>query len=210
MVPTFRTVGEVLTTVADAARKALALFDGDSSARAYLDGATDRIDLELRMRELDRPRRSAGVYPTNFSMNLETRHATTLPAASGYDIGFGPARTLANAGDRIGCRDDRRQHRLRIQAMARRVCLEGFQIDPQRRALGAGARQAEDRAGAAIEHHAHALPGADRSVGRVLVGEIVNPGYGQGAEYLAGKRRQAGPERAHQLVAQSAVDRFVD
>ena len=69
MVPTFRIAGQVLATLADAARKALALFDGDASARAYLDGATDRIDLELRMRELDRPRRSAGVYPTNFSMN---------------------------------------------------------------------------------------------------------------------------------------------
>jgi hypothetical protein len=69
MIYALRIAGQTLATVTRVAQETFAFFDGDATARAYLNGATDRIDLELRMRELDRPRRTADSYQTNFSMH---------------------------------------------------------------------------------------------------------------------------------------------
>jgi len=52
--------------VARAAHRVMPSLEADSGASAYLDGATSLSDLEMRIRELDGPRRAAGLYPTNF------------------------------------------------------------------------------------------------------------------------------------------------
>lgn len=59
--------GQAMSVVAHAMHRALASFNEDAARMAYLNGATDRIDLELRMRELDTARDPLAGYPTNFS-----------------------------------------------------------------------------------------------------------------------------------------------
>ncbi|MBS0559495.1 MAG: DUF3563 family protein [Proteobacteria bacterium] len=60
-------LGHTATAVVRAAQRAIPPLEADSGASAYLDGATSLADLEMRIRELDGPRRAGGSYPTNFS-----------------------------------------------------------------------------------------------------------------------------------------------
>jgi hypothetical protein len=52
-----------------ATQRVLGAINDDASHLAYLNEATDRVDLEMRIRELDRPRQALAGYPTNFSMH---------------------------------------------------------------------------------------------------------------------------------------------
>jgi len=52
-----------------ATQRVLGAINDDASHLAYLNEATDRVDLEMRIRELDRPRHALAGYPTNFSMH---------------------------------------------------------------------------------------------------------------------------------------------
>jgi hypothetical protein len=70
MAYSLKAAAHTIATIAQATHRAFARFDEDTAHTAYLDGATDRIDLELRMRELDRPtRRTLAGYPNNFSIH---------------------------------------------------------------------------------------------------------------------------------------------
>jgi hypothetical protein len=50
-------------------QRVLAFMSENTTQLAYLNDATGRADLEMRIRELDRPRRLLQGYPTNFSMH---------------------------------------------------------------------------------------------------------------------------------------------
>jgi len=64
-----RSAGHAIAAGVQAALRAFDADGDDTASRAYLNGATDRIDLELRMRELDGPRRNRMTYPTNFAIH---------------------------------------------------------------------------------------------------------------------------------------------
>ena len=66
MISPLRSAGHAVATLARAAQRSLASGQDDRQALAYVSGATDRIDLELRTRELSGGRRHLDAYPTNF------------------------------------------------------------------------------------------------------------------------------------------------
>ncbi len=80
--------------------------------------------------------------------------------------------------------------------LPRGVRLEALDIDPQRRAGGAGAGQAIDDARAILEMDADALMRRIRAVDRIVIGEIIGVGDLQRAILLAleaGAGRRAAP-----------------
>jgi hypothetical protein len=68
----------------------------------------------------------------------------------------------ADAGDALGCRDQRPQRRVRLDILACRIGLEALEVDAQGRAFGARTGEAKDDARAVVEADADALPGRDR------------------------------------------------
>ncbi len=64
-----RLAGRTLSRVVHAIHRTVASFDDDAARIAYLNGATDRTDLEFRMRELDAARDPLSGYPGNFSIH---------------------------------------------------------------------------------------------------------------------------------------------
>lgn len=61
--------GRTISRVVHAIHRTVASFNDDAARMAYLNGATDRTDLELRMRELDTARDPLPGYPGNFSIH---------------------------------------------------------------------------------------------------------------------------------------------
>ena len=61
-----KVLGQQLTSIARAAQRRLSAFNRDADRIAYIDDATDRIDLELRIRKLDQPRRTMPFHPGTF------------------------------------------------------------------------------------------------------------------------------------------------
>ena len=86
---------------------------------------------------------------------------------SGDHGGRGAAGARANPGDLVGDPNQRPQRDLRIPIVPGRIGLVGLEIDAQRRPFGAGAGQAVDDPGAALEQDPDALALADRAVDRV-------------------------------------------
>ena len=76
---------------------------------------------------------------------------------------------FADARERVGQGDQPGQRLLGLDRVLRRVGLVALEIDTQRRAFGAGAREAEDDARTVRQTDADALRGADRAVDRVGV-----------------------------------------
>ena len=87
---------------------------------------------------------------------------------SGDDVRRGAAGALGDAGERLGGEDQVGERVGGGEAEAAGVVLVALDVDAQRRAGGAGAREAEDDAGAALEEDADALVRADRAVDRVV------------------------------------------
>jgi hypothetical protein len=58
-----------VTAIMRATKRVIGSISDDACRLAYLSEATDRVDLEMRIREFDRPRRALAGYPTNFSMH---------------------------------------------------------------------------------------------------------------------------------------------
>jgi hypothetical protein len=69
MTYSLNTTGHTVTAMTRAMQRVLAFMSENTTQLAYLNDATGRADLEMRIRELDRPRRLLQGYPTNFSMH---------------------------------------------------------------------------------------------------------------------------------------------
>lgn len=66
MAYSIKLAGQAMAIVSHAVHRAFAGLNEDATRLAYLNGATDRIDLELRMREVDKWSDRLSGYPTNF------------------------------------------------------------------------------------------------------------------------------------------------
>jgi hypothetical protein len=69
MANSLNAASQAVAAIMRATQRVLGAINDDASHLAYLNEATDRVDLEMRIRELDRPRRALAGYPTNFSMH---------------------------------------------------------------------------------------------------------------------------------------------
>ena len=80
---------------------------------------------------------------------------------------------FANVCKLLGCGNDPNKRLLRVKPVLRGVRFEALEINPQRRRLGAGARQAEHRPRPAIEQDPDALMLGHRPVDRIDIAKIV-------------------------------------
>ena len=69
MPSSIKLTGRAISRMVDAFHRTVASFNDDAARMAYLNGATDRSDLEFRMRELDAARDPLTGYPGNFSIH---------------------------------------------------------------------------------------------------------------------------------------------
>src|SRR5262249_7032393 len=108
-----------------------------------------------------------------------------FPGRSGHDARLGPAepvldaRPAPRAGRQVG------ERLLRGLAVAGGIGLVALEVEAQRGALGAGAREPEDDARLVLEHDAHALVLSARAVHRVGVGEVVGERHAPSVERAA-------------------------
>src|SRR3990167_5285665 len=128
---------------------------------------------------------------------------------SGDDGRRGPPGPRDEFGDVAG-RGDEIGERLRGRLIELRpVGLVALDIDADGRPAGAGPRQAEDDARAALEEDADPLPGRARAVDRIVVGEIVGVPDGHAAQAPSGQRRERISEMLHQTVGSLRIDLLV-
>ena len=69
MANSLNAASQAVAAIMRATQRVLGAIHDDASRLAYLNEATDRVDLEMRIRELGRPRQALAGYPTNFSMH---------------------------------------------------------------------------------------------------------------------------------------------
>jgi hypothetical protein len=69
MANSLNAASQAVAAIMRATQRVLGAINDDASHLAYLNEAADRVDLEMRIRELDRPRQALAGYPTNFSMH---------------------------------------------------------------------------------------------------------------------------------------------
>src|SRR3569832_1812513 len=92
------------------------------------------------------------------------------------------AGVFADLGYALGELDELGERRLRLLMMLRAVAHVAFDIDPQRRALSACAREAEDDARTVFDLLAQALAASHAVIFGVGVAEVVRFGDGMVAE----------------------------
>ena len=130
-------------------------------------------------------------------------HMWTYPVSQpreegGVDVGRGAPGVACDPGDGIGRSDEATEHRPDRIVQPAAGGLVTLQIDAQRRALGAGAGQAEDDARSAREQHADALVAAERAIDRIGVGKVVRCRDAKRSEVSSRQSRQACGQVGHQ------------
>ncbi len=115
------------------------------------------------------------------SYNVSRNHARLIRGP------YGPLMSARSCAARI--RSAKRA--LRFEIVALRVGFVALDVDADRSAGGAGARQAEDDARAAFEQDADALVLAHRFVDRIVIGEVIGMRDLEALDRSAGKRWRA-------------------
>src|SRR5690606_35638786 len=118
--------------------------------------------------------RSAAAASSSVPSGWLCDHVRPAAAGAGTYTGF-----------RFGKVDQRFQPLLHVVLLPGRIGFEGFEIQPDRRTLGSGARQARDDARPVAADDAQTLAPALAVVDRIAIGEVVGGSDGQIANVAA-------------------------